>query len=364
MLSWIANNGFLFNNITVVRRNNMILCWKLNFCLNKLLTKKFIYLFVITLFLAAFTTLICDVLPDNNVYQYEYYLAINDVWDVNIEKGFWYILRIFGLLGFSFKQFLFCYYFFFIFLLFKVINRYTSSLWLIIVSYFLYPFIADMIQIRNFGAMVIVLYSLKYLKKFNVFNLIKYILGIIIAAQFHRISYAYAIFLLAYLDVDRIKRLVTLAIFGSLFLLNTDFFYNILLSMHDKTQHYIDIGNVSYFNSILTVFAVLALIATGIYMLKNRNMGQNNVLLLKILLISLLFLPIIMILGNDFLRLNRNLFCLYYCSIFHHTTTHEHIIKIRNRFYWYVSLLWPIMFFVFMDMSRYCYELIFKYLFF
>lgn len=101
------------------------------------------------------------------------------------DMGFEFLLGFFNLIGFTYQQFLIiisliCYA-----IIFISIKRYTENLSYVMALYFIYPFMFDVVQIRNFIAFTILLYGLQYLFTNNRIDIFKYIFFVLAASSIH-----------------------------------------------------------------------------------------------------------------------------------------------------------------------------------
>jgi len=99
--------------------------------------------------------------------------------------GFEFLLVFFNLIGFTYQQFLItisliCYV-----IIFTSIKKYTENLSYVMALYFIYPFIFDVVQIRSFIALTILLYGLQYLFTNNKKDIFKYIFFVLVASSIH-----------------------------------------------------------------------------------------------------------------------------------------------------------------------------------
>jgi len=131
----------------------------------------------------------------------------------SIESGFYLLCKIFRNLGFTYNMFLGVYSFVGLTLISKTIFKYSNNKSLVLGLYFIFPFVFDVIQIRNFMAFAIVIYSLKYLIDKDNINIKRYILLILIASMFH----SFALIALAFIFLNKFhSSKVKLAVFLSI----------------------------------------------------------------------------------------------------------------------------------------------------
>lgn len=129
----------------------------------------------------------------------------------NVEIGFKFLMFISNKIGLSFNAFRIGIALMGYIMIFNTIKKYSSNPNLVFSIYLIYPFINDVIQIRNFLAASIVVFSFRYLLESGKYNSLKYISGILIASTIHLSSLFYLIFIIAkYINHKTIFRIVFL----------------------------------------------------------------------------------------------------------------------------------------------------------
>jgi len=132
--------------------------------------------------------------PDYEYYSNLYTKIQNGVpmiRNISMEPGFIIMMKLSSLLGLNYRGFLIlislcCY-----LLINSTIKLYCDSYSYVYLLYFIYPYLIDVIQIRNFIVMSILIYSVRYLVNDGLNGKIKYIVLLLIAATIHRISIVY-----------------------------------------------------------------------------------------------------------------------------------------------------------------------------
>lgn len=107
------------------------------------------------------------------------------------EIGFKFLILICNSCNLSFMQFRILISCLGYLLIFSTIEKYSSYPNLVLLLYMIYPFINDIIQIRNFFAYSIVLFSIRYLIENKKNNIYKFLLCIFLASAFHISSVFY-----------------------------------------------------------------------------------------------------------------------------------------------------------------------------
>jgi len=114
---------------------------------------------------------------------------------VTIEPGFVLIMKLCSLLGLNYNGFLaltvLCCYL----MIHSTVKLFSRNYNYVYLLYFIFPFFLDVIQIRNFIVMTILIYSIKYLFNGTTRDKIICFVLLFIATSFHRIALAYFPFL-------------------------------------------------------------------------------------------------------------------------------------------------------------------------
>jgi hypothetical protein len=107
--------------------------------------------------------------------------------------GFIIIFRIFTSIGLTYNQTLAILSFVGLSLIWSTINRFSPKPQFATVLYFIYPFLLDIVQVKHFLAMSIVIYCIRFLLCEK--NSWRFLLGVIIASSIHIISLIYIPFI-------------------------------------------------------------------------------------------------------------------------------------------------------------------------
>lgn len=203
----------------------------------------------------------------------------------------------------QYYQFIMITSFFSLLLIANTVHRYAKNPQLVFILYFIYPFMLDIVQIKHFFAMSIVIFCFKYLEKNSKIDKLKFILGIILASSFHLIS---VIFLpLIIVDKIRIKWLFVFVAF--LFTITvpmvySNYFYKFIINFinEDRIKSYFDNrANYGFVLQYTIQIFILILIYASNLLLKTKDkykLFSLNMLKVNIYLISLF--PVYMINGT------------------------------------------------------------------
>lgn len=128
------------------------------------------------------------------------YLIYNLMYDghyPNHEIGFIFIISLFNKLGFTYQQFLMSISLMSYLFIFSVIRRYSIKTNFIFALYFIFPFMLDIVQIRNFIAMTFIIGGIPYLLSNRKTSTLKYLGVVLVASTFHYTSLFYLVLVLA-----------------------------------------------------------------------------------------------------------------------------------------------------------------------
>ena len=148
--------------------------------------------------------------PDYYNYQVVYNTSTSTILDTDI--GYSFVMNCARKVGWSFETFHAVIYTFFYILLWISLVKLKLNKNIAIGLYALFPFAYDAIQIRFFCATCIMLYSLSFLMDKKTGGIIKYLIGIIVAATFHSLAIFYILFLFVRIEDSNKNRQTILRI--------------------------------------------------------------------------------------------------------------------------------------------------------
>ena len=281
----------------------------------------FILMFFVEWILFTFNTGSPDYLGYKRSYDNFYYGG-----ERGAEIGFRITCRIFRSMHFTYNQFLAVFSFFFLLLLAKSILDYSDSPGIAMFSYLLYPFLYDVIQVRQFACGVLIIYAIRYLKELSRKNLIRFLLYWLLAISFHSSGLIYLVFLVVYIkDLKRVAEIMlTASAVIFVIILNAN---NIILTLFNRFSFlgenyraslvYFSF-NSKYTNRTYIFFAIgiISLLLTFFRYRKNHFIGEKKdyEFWVKIVCVTLFFIPLIKI-GNSFDRLYRGMLPVLYCVL-------------------------------------------------
>lgn len=131
----------------------------------------------------------------------------------NAELGFNFLNRISIMLGLSFDSFWLIYFIIGLSLIYRVIYKYTTHPGFALSLYFIFPFLMDVVQIRNFMMMAIVVSAVFLLTEKTRKNIIVYILLCLLAATIHVAALFYVLFaLVPFISKEKLLKIVLVGV--------------------------------------------------------------------------------------------------------------------------------------------------------
>ena len=280
--------------------------------------------------------------PDYNTYE-----TIFNLGAVPPDPGFFLIIKLFRFLGLNYETFRLVLSIFGIVLIHQTLNKLTSNYSYFYVLYFIFPFFIDIVQIRNFLEMAIMIYAMPFLLQDTLKGYIKYTILIIFAASIQITAILYLLFLLINI-VKRftiIKYIFVIVIISAITIsLNRSFFIGIVNQLSTNFGYYDE--RINYYSEVLTrngyffywgvqlcFLYITKILFSGTNNLKNQNVieGKREMQINKLTqnenyvnsfcelvfwanIISLIFMPTY-VLQALYFRLFRNLVPLNYIAI-------------------------------------------------
>ena len=252
---------------------------------------------------------------------------------VNMEIGFILIMRLCTLLGLNYTGFLalttLCCYL----MIHSAVKLYCRNYNYVYLLYFIFPFFIDVIQIRNFIVMSILIYSVRFLVMGGVNGKIRYAILLLLAATIHRVSLVYLPMILIRSGKKNIfiyYLAMCSILFSILFLLNN----KEIPIIGPYIEYYIGQSKyLSYFNvkarwgSVLFCYLqissfIMIMLSKRIYYKYNKNLTTTyycdanrkyiNIMYYVNLLLTI-YMPLF-ILNVNFTRIIRNIILLNYIA--------------------------------------------------
>lgn len=258
---------------------------------------------------------------EQTYYSIGIYNGFNDYFN-QFEVGYRLFSKFMFSIGLDYNQFLIIYSLIGLLLIGSTIIKYTSKPTYVLALYFIYPFLMDIVQIRNFMAMAIIIYGIRYLFSSKKSDQFLYICFVLLAASFQSVGLFYLILLLA--KIENLKKLIKWVVLITLFL--------ILFLFIIKSGYPIPIiGSVSYFSSktsFITRLAYLIYFIIGFRLAKfsytvmnsknligdSKNSSKEDSMVKIIYKMNIIILCVypLLFFSVDFIRLYRNIFPINY----------------------------------------------------
>lgn len=258
---------------------------------------------------------------DYSNYENLYIIVGHGIKDIRIEKGFTIFMNLVQSVNFDFQQFHILISLIYIVSIVLFLNKYAQERLYVLILFSIFPYILDTIQIRNAMAGCIMLYGYSILLEIEKNgitkkNIIKYIVIVFFAAQFHSLAYAYLLFLMVLIDEKILEIIIGFGLFLEIVLL---FFKNrivqIIGAIFPKINTYVlgGLWNTKYITQIMFLIMVIAIPILYKKVIFNDE-NKISVLTYKITLSCALFY-ILFSIDVDFFRLYRNCFLYIYIAI-------------------------------------------------
>lgn len=246
--------------------------------------------------------------------DYANYLAIYELQEQGVifdtsQIGFISLMSLSSTLGLSYNGFLTIVSFMGILLIYSTISKYTEKPNFVFALYFIHPFFLDIVQVKHFLAMSIIVFSVRFLIENRITSTYKYIAGILIASSIHFIALFFLP--LAFIKKINIKILVIFIITSSLGLLFLDKL-NIIQQLAIKiagdtrTESYFENrANFGFFVQFFIQLCTLAIVLYSVKILREKNKSSKFVELIFIINIYLLILFPFYVINGTFERAFR-----------------------------------------------------------
>lgn len=303
-------------------------------------SKKISYLIVLLMWiLYGFNTYNVDFNIYNNIFNY------TKAGHTYMQFGYSYLNEIAHYLDWSFIFFKVVITLLAFVLLYKSILVYTSNIAFVLALYMIFPFLLDVVQLKTFLSMTIVIYSLRYLINTDRKSVIKYIGLILIASSVHYLSLFYLFLLLVHFNKTKLL-IKNVAIITILFILfSYSGFIKYILAF------VLPIAKVNYWFEPKTGLGIVIVVALHSYItflvhyVHYKFYNQLKIdryklifsgLVVKINVIMWLIFPLY-IFNMVFFRIYRNLFILFF--ILFGMFIYDKLFSKKDRFIFSLLLL-------------------------
>ncbi|OUP84782.1 UNVERIFIED_ORG: hypothetical protein B5F06_09710 [Lacrimispora saccharolytica] len=124
-----------------------------------------------------------------------YYTRYENLNNTGLEAGWGFLTKVFSSLGFDFLLFKAVLILILLILVYKSAKFYHADVYSVFLCYLFFPFIWDIIQLRNTIVMMLLMAAFTYLLQCGWKNALKYLILIGIASLFHQVALWYILFL-------------------------------------------------------------------------------------------------------------------------------------------------------------------------
>lgn len=246
----------------------------------------------------------------------------------NVEFGFFFLIKFCKFIGLNFTEFrLFVGCLGYSLLLF-VIQKFSYNKNYVLLLYLIFPFINDVIQIRNFLAMSVIVFSISLLINGGKYRLLLYPLGIAVACSIHKGSFFFFIVIvLNVFSIEVLAKIIVIILPPLVALCFTTFYRNFIQLITDDPKILFYFSRQTTFG-LIVVFGILFLFFFSFYVsykeCVSRKRSEFDIekehfarqarfykIMLKINLIMLLIAPLI-VHDLNYIRIYRNILPLNY----------------------------------------------------
>ncbi|TYC82198.1 EpsG family protein [Acetobacterium wieringae] len=241
-----------------------------------------------------------DYLNYKNLYDYVSYTGTGYS---TSQIGFVMMMKFMSSLGLEYYHFLMLLSFFGMFLIIQTVEKYTDKPQIVYLLYFVYPFLLDVVQVKHFFAMAIVIYCFRYLEQDGKRNIIKYIIGILLAFSVHSIAIIFLpLVFIKKMQLNKLYVVVILALLIGVPLAYTEVFQNIatiFVPFQRIEDYFINRAKFGFFIQFLIQGIIILMIRYSRTILERRGEGYGFVeLIYKINLYLIMLFPLYIINGT------------------------------------------------------------------
>lgn len=320
---------YKYNNYVRHNMNDIIKTNKMNSVLQSRTIILFI-LFLIMWILLGFNTKTVDM----EAYKSFYYWASKGVHYPGIEYGFYYFMRICTLCKFNYSTFLAIYALVGTTIMFLGLNKLIKeNINVVLLLFLFFPYLHIIAALRNFMAFAITLWGVHYLVSNKKHKYIKYVICILIAAQFH-ISMLFAlVYLFTKLPYKKIDKLIICFIVVTFILLFAQSqIVRLLTLISPKVSVYLSEGmtGTRFVTKIFLVlyYFVKYFISHWIYWEEKYEECSLSDILNKMCLLSIIILPVSFF-NMNFMRIEYD--SIIFMSILVFYESYNNILRSINK---------------------------------
>jgi len=195
------------------------------------------------------------------------------------DVGFVMLARFAAKFGLEYHHFLMILSFVGIYLITETAKKYSTKPQLVYMLYFIHPYLLDVVQIRNFFAMAIIIYCFRYIEQEGIGNNIKFVVGVLIAFSIHAISILFLpIVLLKKLEVRRLALVVFIVLLIGIPLAYSNFFQIVaskIVGVQRVENYFINRARFGFLIQFFIQFFIFLMIHYSKVVIEKRN-GANK----------------------------------------------------------------------------------------
>lgn len=230
------------------------------------------------------------------------------------EVGFFLLCRMGGFLKLLYPVFFAVIATIIIVLLLKCVSKLSNKKSTVWIAYMIYPFVFDIVQYRNMLAFVIVLYGLTfYLSQGDKKGIMKYCICVLLSMSIHLSSIVYFAFLLTIIKKRRdLIKWVTIGLITIFVVcIGVNYLNTVLSFFHlDRFTRYEHTASFSTFAQYMLMYVFL------LFAIMVKYKGDFEDIRIRITIISILFLPFIIVTGSSS-RFIRSMLVYFYATVNH-----------------------------------------------
>lgn len=242
--------------------------------------------------------------PDYGNYLLHYdYITLTGNAIGTSEFGFAFLMKIAIFFNLEYYQFLMLFTGIGLLLIVSTVEKYAIHPQLVYALYFIYPFILDIVQLKHYLAMAIVVFCFRYLENKEIKNIIKFLIGILIAFSIHYISLIFIpLLFLVNLKTEKIYTIMFFYLVIGIPLAYTniyEIFASYLVPVLETESYFLNRAHNGFILQIFIQSGVLILIYLSKRFLDKHNYENNIVnIIYKANILLLILFPLYIINGT------------------------------------------------------------------
>lgn len=277
--------------------------------------------------------------PDYTNYSSGYYfIGIGEYTGWIKDYGYLFLVEIANKVGLDYSEFLIVFFAVCTVLLVKIVNLYSSSPNAVLSMLMLYPLFINIIQIRLFLAILIVLFAIQYLNEYKFSNLLKYLFALVLATSLHLSAVFFSCLMMLYIR----KKIYFLVLLFTILLVGILFFpviLNVINSFTEgKLDGYMESNYITFNKTLRVTFFGVSIIIFSLYLKRclsslpsSFQINSYDILLSRAVLMVLPISVVAIMFSNEFERFSRIGYIIIYILFFNLINSGK--IKIISKFF-------------------------------